>query len=205
MSRLLSLALIPPAIIYLSSTQSRGLHFLLDLGFDWGTIPSFIIPFLVFGLRTINWTFGTLRMLAVFRGRRGAAWVLGLIQSAFFVTVIAGVLGNLNNPWNILAYAAGYASGNVLGVLIESRLAPGHSLIRIISPHKGNAVLDALHRIGYGATEIFGHGKQGTVSLILCYVPRRRIKQIKQDVIAIDADAFITVDQVRELRGGWRV
>jgi uncharacterized protein YebE (UPF0316 family) len=171
---------------------------------DWGAIPPLIIPVLIFGLRTTDLTLATLRMLTIIRGRRGVAWFLGLSQAAFFVTGIAGVLGNLSNPWNIIAYAAGFASGNVLGIIIEAWIAPGHSLIRIISAHQGRAVLEALHQDGHGATEVSGQGKQGTVSLILCYVPRRQINPIRNCVTSIDPKAFITVDHVRQLRGGWK-
>jgi len=121
-----------------------------------------------------------------------------------FVITIAGVLGNLQNPWNLVAYATGLATGNVLGMAIEAKLAPGHSLLRITSTQRGTAILESLHRHGHGATEYSGQGRSGTVSVILCYVPRHQVEQAKQHVINTDPEAFITIDYVRELRGGWR-
>jgi uncharacterized protein YebE (UPF0316 family) len=174
-----------------------------DIGLDWGSIPSTIVPWLIFCLRTTNLVIATLRMLTVIRGHRTTVWFLGMVQAGFFITTIAGVLGTLYNPWNLIAYAAGLATGNVLGMMIEAKLAPGHSLLRITSSTRGTAVLDILHRHGYGATEASGQGRTGMVSVILCYVPRRQVEQAKQHVISADPEAFITIDYVRQLRGGW--
>ena len=181
---------------------NRTTH-LLDIGLDWGSIPSTLVPWLIFSLRTTNLIIATLRMLTVVRGRRTTVWFLGTVQAGLFITTIAGVLETLHNPWNLIAYAAGLATGNVLGMVIEAKLAPGHCLLRITSSGRGTAILEALHQQGYGATEASGQGKAGMVSVILCYVPRRMIKQAKQHVINSDPEAFITIDYVRQLRGGW--
>lgn len=181
----------------------NGTIHLFDIGLDWGSIPSTLVPWLIFILRTTNLIIATLRMLTVVRGYRTTVWFLGMVQAGLFITTIAGVLGTLHNPWNLIAYAAGLATGNVLGMTIEAKLASGHCLLRITSSGRGTAVLEALHQQGYGATEVSGQGKMGMVSVILCYVPRRRVEQTKQHVITIDPEAFITIDYVRQLRGGW--
>ena len=172
------------------------------IGLDWGVIPSTIVPLLIFSLRTINLTLATLRMLTVVRGHRATAWFLGILHSFLFVITIAGVLGNLQNPWNLVAYAAGFATGNVLGMAIDAKLAPGHSLLRITSARRGTAILESLHELGHGATEYSGQGRSGTVSVILCYVPRRQVKQVKRHVISTDPEAFITAKNVYRIQHG---
>jgi uncharacterized protein YebE (UPF0316 family) len=176
----------------------------LTPGLDWSLIPSHLVPLVIFCLRTSDITLATLRMLIVVRGRKTAAWFIALAQATLFVVGVAGVLGNLNNPLNILAYAAGFASGNVVGILIEARLAPGHSLLRITSSHLGDAVSERLHALGYGATVLPGTGIEGTVSVILCYVPRRDAARVRREILEIEPEAFITLENVRQLRGGWR-
>jgi len=54
------------------------------------------------------------------------------------------VLSNLDNPLTILGYAAGFATGNVVGMLIEERLAIGHIHMSIISSARGVALAQAL-------------------------------------------------------------
>lgn len=171
---------------------------------NWALVPSAWAPLLIFILRTTAITFATLRELTVVRGGRFSAWGFGFVQALLFVLAISGVLVYLENPLNLVAYAAGFATGNFLGITLEARAAPGHSLLRIISSRRGNVVLEKLHRIGHGATELAGHGGAGTVSVILCYVPRRDIESTRRRISNWDPAAFIAVEHVRQLRGGWR-
>jgi uncharacterized protein YebE (UPF0316 family) len=173
------------------------------IGLDWGIIPPTLFPLLIFMLKVSDVTLATLRMLTVVRGRRATAWIIGFAQATIFIIAVVGVLANLNNPLNVIAYAAGMATGNVLGMTIEAKIAPGHSLLRIASSRRGNAILERLRAEGWGATEVPAQGKMGMVSWILCYVPRRQIAHVTQQIIQTDQEAFITVEQVRLIRGGW--
>jgi uncharacterized protein YebE (UPF0316 family) len=87
---------------------------------------------------------------------------------------------------------------------IESNVAPGHSLLRIISSQRGNLITDKLRVLGRGVTDISAKGVEGMVSVLLCYVPRREVRRTKDQILSIDPDVFITVENVRELRGGWQ-
>jgi uncharacterized protein YebE (UPF0316 family) len=168
------------------------------------SLPAWALPPLIFLLQSANMAFDTFRTLAVARGRRATAWAAGFSQAFLFVVAIAGVLQNLSDPWNLVAYAAGFATGNVVGILAESGFAPGHSLLRVVSPHRGSAIADALRRQGWGATEIPGRGQDGTVTLIFCHVPRREAARVSERIVSIDPEAFITSENVRQFRGGWR-
>lgn len=175
------------------------------MSLDWSLIPAAFVPFLILAIRIGNLSLSTLRVFTVVRGRKRAAWALGFIQSLLYITVITGVLNNLDNPWNLAAYAAGFATGNVVGMIIDSRIAPGHSLLRITSSKRGAAIMEALHEAGMGATEVGGSGRDGTVSLIYCYSPRRKVRKIKDLVLQHDPQAFMTLLQVRQIGGGWKV
>jgi uncharacterized protein YebE (UPF0316 family) len=160
---------------------------------------------LIFALRVSDMTLDTLRMLFVMRGKKRIAWVLGFFQSAIFVLAIGKVLTQLNNPLNIIGYAAGFATGNVVGMIIEERIAIGHILINIISPRRGSAIVTHLRQNGYAVTELSGRGKDGMVSMINCSVLRRQVDTIRELVNEIDPEAFITAEDVRPVRRGfWR-
>ncbi len=204
MTSFFSQTFITASVLFLCITVAQKSTLPLTLSLDWGGIPYTLLPLVIFGLRTIDLTLSTLRMLSIIRGRRVPAWILGLVQATFFIAGIAGVLGNLQDPLNLIAYAAGFATGSVLGMIIESRLAPGHSLLRITSARRGRTILEVLHGEGHGATEISGQGKLGMVSLIFCFVPRRYIEGVKRKVVETDPEVFITAEHVRQLRGGWR-
>jgi uncharacterized protein YebE (UPF0316 family) len=156
-------------------------------------------------MRVTDMSLDTLRVLFVIRGRKSLAWIMGFFQSALWVVAITSVLSNLDNLWNVIGYAGGFATGNVVGMLIEERLAIGHGHLRIISSRRGKAVAEAIRDAGYAVTELPGHGKDGTVSVISCSVKRRDIDNVQSAVYEIDPEAFITVEDIRPLhRGYWR-
>ena len=94
-----------------------------------------------------------------------------------FVMAIGSVLNNLDNFLNVLGYAAGFATGNVLGMLIEERLAIGHIRLTIISPGAGDGNGRPLRSGGYAMTEIPARGKDGMVTMLNCSVLRKQIDQ----------------------------
>ncbi len=171
----------------------------------WLSIPVWLFPLTIFALRVTDMSLDTLRVLFVVRGHKGSAWLLGFFQSTLWVIAITSVLSNLDNPWNIAGYAAGFATGNVVGMAIEGRLAIGHANLRVISPRRGTAVAEELRHAGYAATELFGRGKDGTVSVVLSSVRRRDVSRLQRQVSRVDPEAFVTVEEVRPLhRGFWR-
>ena len=166
---------------------------------------AWLMAALIFGLRVLDMTLDTLRVLFVMRGRRKIAWALGFFQSAIFVTAISTVLSNLDNPLNIVGYAAGFATGNVLGMVIEERLAVGHTSVNIISSRLGSAIAEHLRKNGYAVTEIPARGKDGMVTMLNVLVLRKNVDKARQLVNEIDAEAFITSEDVRPVRRGfWR-
>jgi uncharacterized protein YebE (UPF0316 family) len=169
------------------------------------TLSAWLSAGVIFLLRVSDMTMDTLRVLVVMRGKKGIAWVLGFFQALIFVLAIGSVLSNLDNPLNILGYAAGFATGNVVGMLIEERLAIGHVQLSIVSSRRGSAIADKMRVEGYAITEIPARGKDGVVSLLNCSVLRKNIDRVQRIVNKVDESAFITVEDVRPVRRGfWR-
>lgn len=171
----------------------------------WLTGAEMLGAFLIFGLRVGDMTLDTLRTLFVFRGQRAMAWILGLFQSLIFVLAISSVLSGMDSPLRLLGYAAGFATGNVLGMVIEERLALGHTHMRIISSRRGSAIADRLREEGYAVTEVPGRGKDGMVTVLNVSVLRKNVRRVGEMIRGVDSEAFITAEDVRPLqRGFWR-
>jgi len=160
---------------------------------------------LIFFLRVSDMTLDTLRVLVMMRGKKSIAWLLGIFQSLIFVLAISSVLSNLDNPLNVLGYASGFATGVVVGMLIEERLALGHVQISIVSSRRGAAITERLREEGFAITEIPARGKDGMVSLLNCSVLRKNVRRVQEIVNEVDDSAFITAEDVRPVRRGfWR-
>ena len=160
---------------------------------------------IIFGLRVTDMTLDTLRVLFVMRGRKGIAWVLSFFAAAVFVLAIGTALSDLSNPLNIIGYAAGFATGNVVGMIIEEKLAIGHILLTIVSPYRGAAISERLRNQGFAVTEMPARGKDGSVTLLNCSVLRKHVENVRKMVNEVDPEAFITAGDIRPVRRGfWR-
>jgi len=160
---------------------------------------------LIFLLRVSDMSLDTMRVLFIMRGKRGIVWVLGFMQALIFIIAISIVLNDLDSVLKIIGYAAGFATGNVVGMLIEEKLAIGHIQISVISPRLGSAIAEKLRQEGYAVTEVAARGKDGMVALISCSVLRKNVGHVQKLINQIDPNAFITAEDVRPVRRGfWR-
>jgi len=159
----------------------------------------------IFALRVCDMSMDTMRMLFVMRGRKPFAWLLGFGQSLIFVIAITSVLSHANNPLTVVGYAAGFATGNVVGMWIEGRLAIGHIHLSIVSPRRGAELAQSLRLAGFAVTEIAARGKDGMVSVLSVDVVRKDVGTIETIIHSTDEGAFVTSEDVRPLRRGfWR-
>lgn len=159
----------------------------------------------IFALRVCDMSLDTIRVLFVMRGRKKLAWFLGFFQSMIFVVAITSVLAHMDNPLNVIGYAGGFATGNVVGMYLEERMALGHLHVTIISSKLGAKVVDQLRGEGYAVTEVSGRGKDGMVSLLHCDVLRKDMDHLETIILEADPAAFVTSEDVRPIRRGfWR-
>ncbi len=164
-----------------------------------------VIAFLIFILRVLNMTLDTLRMMVVMRGMKTLTFILGFFQTAVFVFALGSVINDLNNPLNTIAYSLGFATGNVIGMMIEKRLALGYINITIMSPTNGRQIAETLRGKGHAVTEIPARGKDGAVEILECSVQRKFAKEVQDIALEADPDAFITARDIQRVwRGYWR-
>lgn len=158
----------------------------------------------IFFARVVNMALDTLRVFMVVRSHRTVTWVLGFIQTVIYVLVFNYVIQDLDNVINLVAYAGGFATGNVVGMWIEGRMAVGHTHIRIVSPGRGSALAERLREEGFAVTEVSGRGKDGMVSVLLLSVERRKVNRVQSIAQGVDENSFITAEDLRPMqRGFW--
>ena len=106
---------------------------------------------LIFFARVCDVTLSTVRMLLVVRGKRYPAAAIGLVEASVYITALARVMKSIDDPLKVLAYGLGFASGTLLGSVVEERLALGHVSLEVIPPDENaEELLRALRTAGYG-------------------------------------------------------
>lgn len=160
-------------------------------------------PLLIFALRVVDVSMATVRMLMVVRGARSTAALISFFEILIWVVAAGAVIQNLSSPLHAVGYAAGFASGTVVGMWLESKLAFGVCSVRVFSTDPQRELVEALRDRGYGVTEQEGRGRKGPVAILYTVVRRRDVRDVTRTVERYDPEAFVTVQNDAFVQRGW--
>jgi uncharacterized protein YebE (UPF0316 family) len=167
---------------------------------DW--FNYLILPFLIFLARICDVSIGTLRIIFVAKGNKLVAPFLGFFEVLIWILAITRIIQNLDNPFCYLGYAAGFATGNYIGLLIEEKLAMGVVMLRIITLRPIPELIEKLNKAGYGSTQMNADGTKGKVFITFTIIPRSELNTALGFVREIEPDAFITTEDIRMVSKG---
>lgn len=119
----------------------------------------------IFVARICDVSIGTIRTIVTIQGRSIVAFCLAIVEIIIWVSV-AGVVFNQmkEQPLLVIFYALGFATGNVVGTIVERKLAFGMMVLRVITRDAGNAMARALRETGQRVTIFTGEGMRGPVT-----------------------------------------
>ncbi|HLP71386.1 MAG TPA: DUF2179 domain-containing protein [Bacteroidales bacterium] len=161
-----------------------------------------IMPFLIFLARICDVSIGTMRIIFVSKGRKNIAPVLGFFEVLIWITAISKIMQNLDHYINYVAYAAGFATGNLVGMILEEKLAMGILMIRVFASERGHELVSLLNGSGYGATVVEAHGAREKVSLIYTIVQRNEVDNVLIMINKFNPKAFYTIEDVKSVSQG---
>lgn len=152
-------------------------------------------------LRICDVTIGTFRTIMVVQGRKYQAAVAGFFEVLIWIFAMRHVVQNIDNLFNLLGYATGFALGNILGITLEQKVALGYVQVNIISPNKSLQIAKELREKKFGVTILPAEGKSGELSILIAIIKRKFLKDLMKTVELIDKRAFITIQASRPYRG----
>jgi uncharacterized protein YebE (UPF0316 family) len=161
-----------------------------------------VIPLMVFFARVIDVTLGTLRIIFISRGKKNIAPILGFFEVFIWITIVSQIVSHANNILAYLAYAAGFAAGNYVGMNIETRLALGTQVVLAIIQEHASQLITHLRATGYGVTAVDGTGVNGAVTLVYTIVRRRNLKEVLAIINQTHPHAFISIQDVNSTQEG---
>ena len=109
---------------------------------------------------------------------------------------------NLNNVACYIGYAAGFATGNYIGMLVEEKLAMGVTVIRIITQKAADELIKNLSLAGYGITNIDAKGSRGDVNIIYTVIQRHDLQNVINIIKEFNPKAFYTIEDLRFVSAG---
>ena len=170
--------------------------------FDSNLFSYVLMPLLIFLARICDVSIGTLRIIFVSKGKRNIAPILGFFEVLIWITAISKIMQNLDNYINYIAYAAGFATGNLIGMIIEEKLAMGILMIRVFAHERGPELVQNLNENGFGATVVGAHGAREKIHLIYTIVKRNELSSVLDVITLFNPKAFYTIEDVKSVNEG---
>lgn len=159
-------------------------------------------PVVIFVLRVIDVSLGTMRFLLLTRRARIAPPMLGFIEVLIWITAAGAAIRNLNSPLHLIGYAGGFGAGTWVGMWLEERIALGTVTVQAYCRKPQSGVATKLRALNLGVTEIEGRGLGGPVDIISTVVRRQLVPRVIESIETQDPDAFVAVYDARA-HGGW--
>jgi len=164
--------------------------------------PIWLAP-AIFLARIVDVSLGTFRAIMVIRGHRLVATGVGFIESLLWIMAIGSVMTHLGAWYLIVAYAAGFACGNYVGIRLEARIGIGSELVRAISIRSDGQLANGLRAAGWDTVAVPGTGPRGEpVDIVLAVQSRRRMRDLLAAIHEIDPKAVYTTSDLRRVHDG---
>ena len=165
--------------------------------FDFLDVYPYLLPIIIFFGRIFDVTLGTLRIIFVSKGEKFKAPIVGFFEVFIWVVIISQILTRANDMVSYVSYAAGYAAGNYVGIIIEKRIAFGIILCRVYTNKSGTKLLKLMSLNGFGATMTHGTGSVNEVDIVETILDRKHLKKVSKIVLEFDKDSFYVIEDIR--------
>ncbi len=161
-----------------------------------------ILPGLIFFARILDQSIGTMRLIFLSKGMKHIAPFLGFFEVIIWLLAIGQIMQHLDNWVCYIAYGAGFATGNFVGMILEEKLSLGTSIIRVILTHESPELITALNSHNFGLTILDAEGAKGKVKIIFSIIRRKEIPVFLNTLHVYHPAAFYTIEDVKTARDG---
>jgi len=161
-----------------------------------------VLPALIFSARVADVSLGTIRVIFISKGLKYIAPVIGFFEVIIWLLAIGQVMQNLTNVASYIAYGAGFATGTLMGMMVEERLSLGTVIIRVITRRDSSELVSHLRSMNYGVTELNAEGSTGQVKVLLMVIKRQDSGDVVAKIKRFNPQAFYSIEEVKSVRDG---
>ena len=168
----------------------------------WGMfdLDTWLTGTLIFLARICDVSLGTVRTIVTVQGRGIIAFFLAIFEILIWISVISTVVQKVSSqPILAVFYALGFATGNMVGIAVERKIALGFMVLRVFTREAGKALTERLRAIGQPVTVFQGEGMQGPVDELYIACRRRDLKRILEIVKGEDPESFYITEMARDV------
>jgi uncharacterized protein YebE (UPF0316 family) len=156
-----------------------------------------VLPILIMMARIVDVSLDTIRVIMVSKGYRNLAPFVGFFQALIWLITITRIMGNLENWFTYIGYAAGFGMGTYIGMILEGKLALGYELVRVITKKGAEDLIKGLREKGYPVTTVPGMGRDGEVGVLYVIIKRKVLREVTGIIQQYNPNAFYTIEDMR--------
>lgn len=169
------------------------------LGLEPFVFHYFVLPAFIFMARIMDVSINTVRIIFMLHGNKTLATFLGFFESLIWLLAISQIFQNLSSWPTYLAYASGFASGILVGMLIEEKLAIGRVVIRIITQMPADELIAYLKEKKFRYASVDAVSEEGKVNILFTVIKREDLPSTLTTVKRFNPNAFYTVEGVKRV------
>jgi len=158
-----------------------------------------ILPILIFLARVCDVSLGTLRIILVSKGVKYLSTLVGFFEILIWLLAIGQIMQNLTNVYYYLFYAGGFATGTLVGIIVEEKLSIGLVMIRVITKRDATKLINRLKSEKYGMTTVDAEGVKGQVKIIFTVIRRENLNTVIKYIKKFNPNAFYSVEDIRSV------
>lgn len=175
----------------------------MDIFSNQNLFAYIILPLLIFGARIVDQSLGILRIIFATKGLTFPAFLFGFFESFVWLLAIGQIMAQMDNIFYYFFFAAGFASGNVVGIFIEKKLSIGFVIVRVVFQRDSAKSIQNLKEKNYRLTIVDALGMEQPVKMIFSTIRRNQINDFISTLKLNNPNAFYTIEDVRQVKEGY--
>src|SRR3712207_3394972 len=137
---------------------------------------------LIFCAKCADVTLATIRTIFVVKGKKKLAFCVGFLEILIYLFAMDKVLGDMGDTIKVISYALGFATGNVVGITLEEKLAIGLITAQIFTGEDVDDFAEYLRYNGFGVTVIEGKGREGIKYILQVVLDRKHLHNFQNTI-----------------------
>ena len=158
-----------------------------------------VMPLMIFGARILDMSLGTMRIIAVNRGLKKIAPLIGFFEVMVWIIVVRQVIVEMSNPLWFLAYGLGFAAGNFVGIYMTEKMSISKVLVRIMTMKDSKKLIKKLEEEGYMITVVKTQNKNHNGTMLFTNIHASELEETIQIIKKYNPQAVYSVEDARQV------
>ncbi len=160
---------------------------------------------IIFFAKIVEVSLSTLRTVFITKGAKLYSFFIALVEITIWLSVVSRVIiGITEHPFKMIAYAVGYAVGQVVGITLEEKIGFGVVILEVIADREeGVKLTNILREKGVAVTQVLAEGMTAEKYILSMYIQRKQKAEVIKIIKEYSNTAMVAVNDVSNVYGGY--